>query len=222
MAEADLIRTVTEGSNFWRARMHKESHSHDTAEELGPPPTCAAKYSNRMSPAGIVMFYGALDPDTAVRESFGPARLEGYMATVAQWATLRELRVLDLSAEMRVPSLFDREHRHLRAAFIFLCSFVQDLNKPVVKDGREHIEYVPTRVATEYFRRRFRTEAGDPVQGILYRSAIREGGTCCVLFCDHHHCTEAVPGDSAPSERWLVMVSGSASRADLPPKQQGP
>ena len=38
--------------------------------------------------------------------------------------------------------------RHLRAALSFLRGFVEDLAKPIKKDGREHIEYVPTQIVT--------------------------------------------------------------------------
>src|SRR5437870_5994128 len=38
--------------------------------------------------------------------------------------------------------------RHLRAALSFLRGFVEGLAKPIKKDGREHIEYVPTQIVT--------------------------------------------------------------------------
>jgi hypothetical protein len=47
------------------------------------------------------------------------------------------------------PSLFDEQRRHLRAGLSFLHDFAADLAKPIEKDGREHIEYVPTQIVTE-------------------------------------------------------------------------
>jgi hypothetical protein len=51
----------------------------------------------------------------------------------------------------------------------------------VTLDGREHVEYVPTQIVTEYFRRVFPQENDGVVDGLLYRSSRRDG-TCCVVF----------------------------------------
>src|SRR5262249_23506696 len=56
------------------------------------------------------------------------------------------------------------------------------LAKPIKKDDREHIEYVPTQVVTEFLRHEFRTEGGHRVKGIIYQSARNGKGKCCVLF----------------------------------------
>jgi hypothetical protein len=57
-----------------------------------------------------------------------------------------------------------------------------------MKDGREHIDYVPTQVVTEYFRHVFKDGDGQPVKGILYPSARQDGGVCCVLFFEADQC----------------------------------
>jgi RES domain len=61
---------------------------------------------------------------------------------------------------------------------LFLFSFARDLSKPVILDGREHIEYVPTQVVTEYMRRL----PDAAIDGILHASA-QSAGTSCVIFC---------------------------------------
>ena len=60
---------------------------------------------------------------------------------------------------------------------VFLHGFVADIRKPVVLDGREHIEYVPTQIVTEYLR--FLAPAN--VDGLLFQSA-QTFGVNCVIF----------------------------------------
>ncbi len=72
----------------------------------------------------------------------------------------------------------------------FLRAFAYDLTRPVDKDQREHVEYVPSQVVTEYFRFRFRDHGGHPVCGILYPSAALDGGRSCVLFAGHEDFTD--------------------------------
>jgi hypothetical protein len=71
------------------------------------------------------------------------------------------------------PSILDGDEQNLyRAATGFLHEFTDDLTKPIAKDGREHIEYVPPQVVTEYVRYRLQQHVGRPVHGILYRSKV--------------------------------------------------
>jgi hypothetical protein len=57
-AEKDgLIRTLPTEVAIFRARTHQASERPSSAAELGAPPTERALSANRMSPAGISMFY---------------------------------------------------------------------------------------------------------------------------------------------------------------------
>lgn len=183
--EQDLLRTVGVGTRIVRARPHKADEAFSTVKDLGPPQRDKARFSNRMSPAGIPMFYGSQREDTALNEVEG----DDY-ATVADFLTLRSFKVLDLTRIPHVPSLFDEQRNNLRPALKFLCSFQEDLSKRIDKDGREHIEYVPTQVATEYFRRVFRDGENEPLQGIVYPSSRHEGGESWVLFFENKDCTQ--------------------------------
>ena len=81
------------------------------------------------------------------------------------------------------PSIFDGVEANLeRPAITFLHEFVADLTKPIVKDGSEHVEYVPSQVVTEYVRYRLVGKIGEPILGIRYRSARVQNGVGCVLF----------------------------------------
>jgi hypothetical protein len=204
LEETGLLKTIPEGSRFFRARPHKEHEIYTTARDLGPPP-CERALSNRMSPAGIPMFYGAGDAETAIAET-------GGIVTVGAFDTVKALTVLDLYNVPPFPSLFDRSRRHLRGLHLFLRDFVTDLSRPIVKDGREHIEYVPTQIITEYFRHQFRAADGQRIHGILYPSARREGGRCCVLFCSQENCTEKADDSWKETDQWLRLDVKSTTR----------
>ena len=66
------------------------------------------------------------------------------------------------------------------------------LKQTVARDGREHIEYVPTQIVTEYFRFRFMTYDNRKVLGILYESSLRKNEKACVPFVDQGGCGVAV------------------------------
>ena len=51
------------GTTLRRARYEDQEGTWKTPEELGPPPVGKANQSNRMSPAGIPMFYGCDDEE---------------------------------------------------------------------------------------------------------------------------------------------------------------
>lgn len=58
--ELDLIKPLKMGDVVFRSRQHEESEYPESVGSLGSPPLKFCKISNRMSPAGISMFYGAL------------------------------------------------------------------------------------------------------------------------------------------------------------------
>lgn len=89
-----------------------------------------------------------------------------------------------------MPDLFNSDQRWQRPALIFLYGFRDDFVKPVPKDGREHIEYVPSQIVTEFFRYRFHDEYGRRVRGILYPSVQVDRGNACVLFVSYEDCTD--------------------------------
>jgi len=72
---------------------------------------------------------------------------------------------------------------------LFLHGFRRDLLKPIERDGREHVEYVPTQVVTEYLRLAYRLpEEGEPrLDGLMFTST-RDGGTNVVLFVGPDAC----------------------------------
>jgi hypothetical protein len=216
--QVDLIRTLTSLTKLFRGRVGPRSEPYRTARKLGPPPQNKAS-ANRMSPAGIPMFYGALEEYTAIAETVLGALKRLEIVNVGTFVTLDELRILDLTNLRSVPSIFS-EQRYLRPVLKFLHSFVRDLSRGIKKDGREHIEYVPTQIVTEYFRYSFVCSDGQPVQGILYPSARALRGTACVLFLTREECG-AVPIGAFKNHKkqWLRLVRGSAKALRRKPRK---
>jgi hypothetical protein len=64
----DLLRELSAGYRLRRARPHELPTVAWDASDLGTAPRERATQANRMSPAGIPMFYGAENPATAMQE----------------------------------------------------------------------------------------------------------------------------------------------------------
>lgn len=185
VARFDLIRQLPVGTEFHRGRAHQPSLVVRLPDGLAAPRRNDAKFANRMSPVGIPMFYGATDLRTCLAE-LGRAPNE-TCCTCGTFLTARPVSVLDLTKLPAIPGPFSppSDQKDERASIQFLHEFAHDVSRPAERDDLSHIEYVPTQVVTEYFRRAFRTETGEPVSGILYPSAKQNGGVCCVLFFDN-------------------------------------
>jgi hypothetical protein len=176
-----LIRKFARGTRLYRVRKLKGEGR--TALDLGPPPPERALQQNRMSPAGISMLYASEDTETALRETV--EKPDVY--TVAEFATERDATIIDFSQLPRIPSLFepvpDSMECDPRNLLIFLDTLRREFSKPIVRDDRVHIEYVPTQVVTEYLRGMKIREDGS-IDGVRYSSARHEGGASLALFCD--------------------------------------
>ena len=204
--ESGLIRTLPADVVLYRVRSHKKSEDCTTRESLGPPPGDKA-LSNRMSSAGISVFYGALEMATAAIEaSVTMPKGSEWVLTGAAWQCSRPLHVLDLSELPPVPSIFATS-RDQRGATLFLKEFVKLITAPVLHDGREHIEYVPTQILTEYFRLRVKGVDGSPVDGIVYPSARQSRGRSIVLFASHE---ELDPGRHWGGEEPIIKLDPSS------------
>lgn len=208
--EVGIIKIVPPGKRIWRVRIHDATKSLTSEAEFTTPPTEKATQPNRMSPAGVPMFYGADDLRTAMKETLDASRMAGKKATGACFETLIPLSLLDLAEIPPIPSFFDDEHVEMRYSLIFLTRFARDLAEPIERDGREHIEYVPTQAFTEYVRWEMKTSEGEPIDGIRYRGSVT-GKACYVLFCNQDECL-AEP-DREEVRRWLRFVPESLRTA---------
>jgi hypothetical protein len=191
LEEENLLSTIKAGLKIFRTRIHDKSKHLANAKEMGTVPVEHAKYSNRMSPAGIPMFYGTLDPETAFEETVDDSDIGvGQTASIGTFQVVKQMEVLDLTKPHEFPSIFDTNRGYFRSSLIFLRNFAEEISKPIKKDGAEHIEYVPTQMFTEYIRHIYKDESGNRIDGILYPSSKHKGGVCCVLFIQNEHCCD--------------------------------
>ena len=136
----DLFTQMPSGSHLFRARWEEGGKpSLGTPEDWGPPPEDKALQSNRMSPAGIPMFYGCDDQDTALKETAsGP----GFFA-IGRFETLRNVTLLDLTKITSIPSIFagisEAVEVSPRTALKFLHHIAGQVSRPIKRGERAEI-----------------------------------------------------------------------------------
>lgn len=200
LAHADdlgLIRTLGPSTDLLRARVHDAAKKISTCKAIGTPSARQARNPNRMSPAGIPMFYGASDRETAFAEVYDCDRnTVDQILTIGRFRPSQPLRVLDLTTLPAMPGVFS-ERNHLIYPLTFLKEFSRSVSRRVKRDGREHVEYVPTQIVTEYIRFRHRQTEDLPIDGLIFYSSSSRGGKCYVLFFAQQQCVRpmAVMGE---------------------------
>lgn len=206
LCDYDIIRSLPTDTDLVRIRIDQKKQK--CAAEIGTPPAQYANQSNRMSPAGVPMFYGAFDRKTALAETFDPEVHTGQYASIGTFRSTRDLLVLDLDKLPEVPSIYDQEWSYLIHPLSFLHSLAYDISKPIARDGREHIEYVPTQIVTEYFRRVFKVD-GKLIDGVCYRSSKAKGKAAFVLFFENEQCIDGEPRANGKDLLKLIKTSHS-------------
>lgn len=194
----DLITSIEVGQSFYRVGLDPKAGSVPTAGDFGPPPAALALQSNRMNPPGIPMMYLASDPETARLEARRPS------AFVGDWKAHIPLRMLDLRNIPPAPGFFSKMSRYDRLQLNFLREFRDSIVQPVERTERINIDYLPSQVATEYFRDY--EFSGGKVCGILYGSTLCAGWNS-VVFADRELLGLDLADESgAPkSLPWLVF-----------------
>ncbi len=89
---------------------------------------------------------------------------------MGEFRLVRNAWVLDLHDLPALPSFFSETYGWKRAPLKFVHSFARDIARPIEREDRVHIEYVPTQVLTEYFRTQFKWE-DRVLDGICYTSS---------------------------------------------------
>ena len=173
-----ILGSLPLGTQLFRARKKDQEDFSLDAEQLGAPPSEKAT-AGRMNPAGISYLYLAFDQKTALAEI---QHGESDQSAIGQFEVLRDLQILNLTKLPDLPSIFDDNRRDEREGLIFLESFIEEISKPVTKDGSEHIDYVPSQVVSEYFALVFQPGKGEYLDGIVYPSAVHPGSRNLVLF----------------------------------------
>ncbi|WP_165739423.1 HEPN-associated N-terminal domain-containing protein, partial [Pseudoalteromonas sp. Z1A6] len=68
----NMLKKIPTSQEIKRVRIVDDYNEATTASHLGSPPLEYCKMANRMSPAGIPMFYGAFDIETSIKETYEP------------------------------------------------------------------------------------------------------------------------------------------------------
>ena len=184
----EIFKSISIGTLIYRAR----SLNHELADDFGfkdvtsAPDACAGQC--RMSPAGISMFYGAFDKETAIEESIKSA--DEKVLVVGEFAVIKELYVVDLTMLPNDISIWMDN----RQSYAFLKAFHKDITQPLRLNAKEEIEYVPSQIFTEYLKWMFKDKKGKGIDGLVYRSC-KTNKSNVVLFCDNKK-----------SQEWVKLV----------------
>lgn len=189
-----IIHTVKKGSLVYRARKYfsRENLVVNLHNFGVPSKEISMKFANRMSPAGIPIFYGSDSTKTAFEEV---SHSKGDTATAVKFSLNRDLQLFDLTQIPLPPSLFQESDWHLRESIFFLNQFRNELMKPIGRDGHEHVEYIPSQIFTEFIRHRVKYKR-QGIDGIIFPSAKRKDGKNYALFCQNDLIVESPARDS--------------------------
>ena len=182
----NLFKTITPSTKILRCTQHKNKDDVKAdGKRIASNPVANCKGQNRMSPAGISMFYGSDDKDTSIKEVVDFTNLKEPFYTIAKFTPKQDLKLIDLTSFPVLPSIFDSANNKHREPIMFLKAFAKDISKHIHKNDTS-IEYVPTQVITEYIK--FNPTL--KVDGIIYPSAKDNNVSNYVLFMDNEQSLE--------------------------------
>ncbi len=193
-----LVQSLPSGSRFARARPWNGSERWKV-EGIGTAPVEESK-SNRMSPAGIPMFYGSRDVATAAAEAKSAAIAD--RAGYGWFETSGPCNVVDFTQLGGPISMFDPERGRLARRRRFLADFVESL-RAAPRPKLAEIDYVPTQIVCEYLLRIFRPDLR--IVGLIYPSALT-GQDCVVLDVPNDRCVRRDEGWDQPKELVLGLA----------------
>lgn len=164
--ELKLFTTIKKGELIYRVRPHANNVSYNTQADLASPPPKKGG-PNRLSGAGISMFYGAADENTAIRET-----CDGSLKNVSigLFKVTAPFTVIDFTVFPKIPGYFSGASREDRAFIRFMTDFITELSSPIERDGSEHTEYAPTQLVADYLIRAANRPRRDAL-GIKFKSS---------------------------------------------------
>lgn len=152
---------------------------------LGSPPMLAAA-AGRMNARGIAVFYGAIEPETALAEVRPPV---GSQVAVAKFTVTRPLRLLDVEALRSVKaagSIFDPNYRRQAQQAQFMETLSHRITRPVMPN-EEVFEYLATQAVADFLA----TES--KLDGIIFPSVQTDHKSANVVLFHHAARVENVP-----------------------------
>jgi hypothetical protein len=229
-----LVKTLPIGTTIYRTRIDRKK-TYTEFQDLGAPPHDLAK-SNRMSPAGIPMFYGSDLLETAIDETWD--RNRAAKASIGVFKTIRVIRVIDFACLPEQPSYWDPEKRKAHHQISFLKNFASELSLPIDRGSLVDLHYTPTQIVSEYltkgrFPPKLWNDTNDrefSVHGIAFKSSRSAGSNYAFNFvnnCDkylgfeqsHFLKLEEVVHQSLNPQIFKGLISGRKT-ATMPKKLQ--
>jgi hypothetical protein len=229
---ADAFSILPENSTIHRGRPGKPDEVISGFDTLTSPPSEWAA-TNRFSPAGIPMFYGAENKTTVVEEIAPKAENK---VVIGEFITKRPLALIDFTNAQLAEGRFDPDWTSDYHVSDFLEGFLGEIRKPIERDGKEHVEYIPTQIICEFFRF-FGSKTlkdinlnhpapsthlllehfthNNRIDGICFRSSRPSAGKCYVLFYDAIQSREilklrdetTIPPNSPPAQKFADMAT---------------
>ena len=151
---------------WYRARLQPDDAPFPI-DKMGAPPNRIASHG-RANPAGIPYLYLGSTPETAISE-IRPHT--GEMASVADFTTPPDLKLVDLRSPRRMVSPFLLEDAvdigRMRSDLPFLERLGDELTRPVIPHSAA-IDYTPSQYLCEFIKK-----CG--FQGVIYRSSVSDG-----------------------------------------------
>lgn len=177
-----LVHELSQGSILYRARRVKDKNNVYSFSDITAAPDSVATV-NRMSPAGVSLFYASFNENTAIDECVGD---KADAILLGEFATKKPMSVLDLT-QIPGPSFWIDNWQENQ----FLHRFNQEITKKLNPDDKNLLQYIPTQVFTEFLRYMFTDENGNRLDGMIYGSSkTREKNV--VLFCNQKESWDVV------------------------------
>ncbi len=199
----ELFDTLPTGTVLHRVREVADGEQAPSRPtDFGPPPAGRSTQANRMNPPGISALYTSRTRDTCLQEI--PIR-SGYRRFVASLAVEHEIKLIDLTQIPAPPRLLAGAAPWTRHSLQFLDAFATMSAKPVARDDREHIEYVPTQVVSEFLMHAFRPKG---VLGMKFGSTKRQDANV-VLFVGPECIVADPPLSGWPSAKAILRLLNS-------------
>lgn len=198
--EQGLVKTLAKGTKLYRSRKVDDVKAEYKFEDITSPPDIFA-FPNRMSPAGISMFYASFDKNTATNECVGG---DSVGLIVGTFETIRDLRVIDLTA-IPVQSFWVENWQENQ----FLHHFNENITKRVDPKDTNHLQYIPTQVFTEFLRYMFKDDKRQQVDGLIYGSSKTQEKNI-VLFCNQAQSENFVDKNNVIIDRFERTVGWTA------------
>ena len=177
------VNFLSKGRNF-------EDLSFIPASIIGTAPARLVA-DNRMSEKGDMMFYGADNIFTALKEVGINEKHPEYPATMGVFYANKDFRILDLASIsfQSLPSIFDQKNESKRNAWFFLSNFMELISEAKRENSSCNnsceIFYKPTQVFTKYIQR------NTNLNGVKYKSS-KSRGNCYVFFVGNRDCIDRV------------------------------